>query len=227
MLSDEKMFNDCQDDPVLIFNVIKQERFDIIEQLIVENKINVNLVDNVGNDVVTRLLKAKQYDLVLILMKKRNWDVNNKNADGNTFAHILASDNSISALKVLKQLTKKKNYLPNIKNNKGETALDKALSNNYLCSAFKLLEDKRFNEINIFSFKNLFNVTIKSAYYGKYSKINNLEIIVENLEKKELEPKMKNLVDTILENMEAIKFEILHDSLNMLESIINNYLVIA
>lgn len=227
MLNKEKMYNECQEEPSLIFTLIKQGEIEVVERLVDENKIDVNLEDNVGNDVVTRLLKAKYYDLVLELMKKRNWNVNHKNADGNTFAHILASDNSVSAVKIVEQLTKKKNYLPNIKNNKGETALDKALSNNYLCSAFKLLEDKRFNDISIFSFKNLFNATIKNAYYGKYSKINNLEIIVENLEKKDLEPRMKNLIATIVENMEVIKFDILHGSLNRLEAIINNYSVLG
>jgi ankyrin repeat protein len=170
-------------------------------------------------------LKARQYDLVIPLMKKRNWNVNNQNVEGNTFGHILAHDNSISAVRIFEQLTKKKNYLPNIKNNKGETALDRALDNNYLCTAFKILEDKRFNDIDVFSFKNLFNVCIKNTYYGKYSKLNNLEIIVENLEKKELNPGMKNLVENISNNMEAIKEDIMNNKSNILESIINSHLV--
>ena len=161
----QQLLVDCREEPTLIFTLIKQGNYEAVEQLIVEGMVNVNLCDSVGNDVVMRLLKAGQYDLVLPLMKKRNWDVNHKNAEGNTFAHILAGDNSIAAIRVVEQLTKKKNYLPNIKNNKGETALDKALNNNYLCTAFKLLEDKRFNDIDVFSFKNLINVTIKNDYY--------------------------------------------------------------
>lgn len=219
------VINKKKEDPSLIFTLIKQGEYEKIEKLVLENKINVNLVDSIGNDVVTRLLKAKQYELVLILMKKRNWKVNHKNAEGNTFAHILAHDNSISAVKIVEQLTKKKNYLPNIKNNKGETALDRALGNNYLCTAFKLLEDKRFNDIDIFSFKNLLNVIIKNTYYGKYSKINNLEIVVENLEKKELDPCMTNLVESISDNMDAIKRDIMNNGSTILETIINNYLI--
>lgn len=222
MTNDMKQLIDAyEEEPSLIFNYIKQGNIEVVEQLVFSNKVNVNLVDNIGNDVVTRLLKAKQYELVLLLMKKRNWDVNHKNTEGNTFAHILAHDDSISAVKVVEQLTKKKNYLPNIKNNKGETALDRALNNNYLCTAFKILEDKRFNDIDIFSFKNLFNATIKNTYYGKYSKINNLEIIVENLEKKDLDPCMTNLVENISDNMEAIKRDIMNNGLAILESIIN------
>ena len=215
----------CMEEPTLIFTFIKQGNYEVVKQLIVEGMVNVNLCDSVGNDVVTRLLKAKQYELVLPLMKKRNWNVNHKNAEGNTFAHILAMDNSITAVKIVEQLTKKKNYLPNIKNNKGETALDRAINNNYLCTAFKLLEDKRFNDIDIFSFKNLINATIKNTYYGKYSKINNLEIIVENLEKKELDPCMMDLVDKINDNMEAIKHDIMNNKSTLLENIVNNCVV--
>lgn len=217
----------CKEDPSLIFTLIKQENYKDVEQLLVNGVVNVNLCDSVGNDVITRLLKAKQYDLVLTLMKKRNWRVNHKNDDGNTFAHILATDNSVAAIKVVEQLTKKKNYLPNIKNKKGETALDRALNNNYLCTAFKLLEDKRFNDIDIFSFKNLIKVTIKNTCYGKYTKINNLEIIVENLEKKELDPCMMNLIKRINDNMEAIKREIINNSLTILEKIIENCPVVV
>lgn len=217
----------CKEDPSLIFTLIKQENYKDVEQLLVNGVVNVNLCDSVGNDVITRLLKAKQYDLVLTFMKKRNWRVNHKNDDGNTFAHILATDNSVAAIKVVEQLTKKKNYLPNIKNKKGETALDRALNNNYLCTAFKLLEDKRFNDIDIFSFKNLIKVTIKNTCYGKYTKINNLEIIVENLEKKELDPCMMNLIKRINDNMEAIKREIINNSLTILEKIIENCPVVV
>jgi ankyrin repeat protein len=220
-----QLFNDCKEDPSLIFTLIKHGHYEIIEELIENNLVNVNLLDSVGNDVVTRLLKARQYDLVIPLMKKRNWDVNHQNEEGNTFGHILAHDNSIAAVRIVEQLTKKKNYLPNIKNNKGETALDRALDNNYLCTAFKILEDKRFNDIDVFSFKNLFNVCIKNTYYGKYSKLNNLEIIVENLEKKELIPEMRNIVDDISNNMDAIKNDIINNKFSLLETIINNQLV--
>ena len=99
-----------------VFTLIKNGDFDTVEELIMDNDINVNEVDGVGNDVVTRLLKAKQYELVIEVMKKRNWDVNHQNDDGNTFGHILACDDSVMAVKVMEALTKKKNYMPNIKN---------------------------------------------------------------------------------------------------------------
>ena len=101
----------CKEEPTLVFALIKQGNYEAVEELINENMINVNIVDSVGNDVVTRLLKAQQYDLVCQLMKKRNWDVNHQNADGNTFAHVLANDDSLFTVKIAEQLIKKKNYI--------------------------------------------------------------------------------------------------------------------
>lgn len=222
--SEKDMLTACADEPSLVFNLIKAGEFEAIQLLIEKNIINVNLCDSVGNDIVTRLLKAKQYDMVLQLMKKRNWNVNNQNVDGNTFGHILAQDNSVSTIKIIEQLTKKTNFIPNIRNNKGETILDKAVNNNYICTAFKLLEDKRFNNIDILSFQRLCNACFKSNYYGKYSKLNNLEVIVTNLEKKELMPSMKQLIEEIKENMTIIKEEIMNNKSNSLESLINSSL---
>jgi ankyrin repeat protein len=215
----------CKEEPSTIFTLIKQGNYDIVEELISENLINVNIVDSVGNDVVTRLLKAQQYDLVFELMKKRNWDVNHQNNDGNTFGHILALDNSFSALKIVEQLTKKKNYIPNLKNNKGETVLDRAISNNYIFTAFKILEDKRFNNIDVISFKKLCNSCVKNTYYGKYAKLNNLEIIVNNLEKKDLDSTLKNVVEEISDNMDVIKTEIMKNKSLLLDSIIDSSIV--
>ncbi len=220
-----QVYQSCKEEPSLIFSIIKQGAYDVAFDLINNNIVNVNTVDGVGNDVVMRFLKARQYDYVIDLMKKRNWNVNHMNQEGNTFGHILAQDNSVMAVKVVEQLTKKKNYIPNLKNHKGETAMDIALSNHYLCTAFKLLEDERFNNIDVFSFKNLFDVSIKNKVYGKYSKITNLEIIVENLEKKELNSGMKDLVDHISDNMDAIKKDIMNNRSTVLESIIHYYMV--
>ena len=186
--------------------------------------MDVNLCDSVGNDVVVRLLKAKQYELVLKLMKKRSWDVNHQNVDGDTFGHILALDNSVSALTLVAQLTKKKNYLPNIRNNKGETIFDRAVNNNYMMTAFKILEDKRFNNISVLSFKRLCRASIKNVYYGKYSKLNNLEVIVGSLGKKELVPSMQNLVNKINDNLDEIKSELMGNSYSVLEGIIDSSL---
>lgn len=213
----------CKEDPSIVFTLIKQGNYDAVEELINDNLINVNIVDSVGNDVVTRLLKAQQYDLVVQLMKRRNWDVNHQNVDGNTFAHVLANDDSMFTVKIAEQLIKKKNYIPYIKNKKGETALDRSINNNYICTAFKLLGDKKYNDIDVSQFKNLFNVCIKNKYYGKYSKINNLEIIVENLEKKDLSPSLKKIIENISDNMDLIKNDIMNNNNLILDTIINSF----
>ena len=224
MINNEKQIIDaCVEDPSLIFKVINKGYYDVVEKLIEDNQVNVNLEDGVGNDVVTRLLKAKQYDLVEMLMKKRNWNVNHKNSEGNTFSHVLAYDNSLNAVKVVDLLNKKKNFSPNIKNNKGETSFDRALNNNYLCTAIKFLRDKRFNSIDLNTFKNLYMVVFKSREYGKYTKLNTLKIIVSNLEKKDLEPDLMEMIDKIVSNMDVIKRDILNNDSRLLDDLINSY----
>jgi len=225
MKNEIEISNACKEDPSLVFSFIKQEKFELVYDLIEKNIVSVNEVDNLGNDVLTRLLKAREYNLLILLMKKKNWNVNHQNVEGNTFGHILASDNSPMAVKVVEELTKKSNYLPNIKNNKNQTAMDIALNNNYLCTAFKLLEDKRFNDIDVTSFKNLFTTSIQNKSYGKYSKINNLEIIVDTLEKKDLNSTLRRIIDCIIENLDRIKNDIMNNKSYTIDFIINNYLV--
>ena len=220
--SEQQVVEACTEEPSLIFNVIRNGDFEVIERLLKENKLNVNICDGFGNDLVTKLLKARQYDLVIEVMKKRNWDVNHQNIEGNTFGHILVLDNSVGALRVMEQLIKKKNFTPNIKNNKGETMLDRAINNNYVLTVFKILEDKRFNNIDVVTFKKLYKTCISSSYYGKYSKLNNLEVIVDKLGKKDLQPNMKKVIEVITDNMETIKTEILRNRSSILESIINS-----
>lgn len=212
-----------KDDPTLIFNYIRRSNYELAYELVDKNIVNINTLDSIGNDVMTKLLKAKQYEYVILLMKKKNWNVNNQNDEGNTFGHILAMDNSPMAVKVVEELTKKSNYIPNLKNKRHETAMDIALTNNYLCTAFKLLEDKRFNEIDFSSFKNLFMASIENKDYGKYSKINNLEIIVDSLEKKDLSEAMRDLINCIIENLDRIKNDIMNNRYYTIESIINYY----
>ena len=220
--SEQQVVDACTGEPSLVFNVIKNGDFEVIERLLDENKLNVNVCDGVGNDLVTRLLKSKQYDLVIEVMKKRNWDVNHQNIEGNTFGHILVLDNSVGALRVMEQLIKKKNFTPNIKNNKGETMLDRAINNNYIYTVFKILEDKRCNDIDLITFKKLYKTCIRNSYYGIYSKLNNLEVIVDNLDKKELEPDVRKIIDIINDNMEYIKTEIMRNRSSILENIINS-----
>ena len=161
-------------------------------------------------------------------MKNKEWKVNRQNNNGDTFAHALVSISNIKIMDIIKQLLKNKDFIPNIKNNYGETILDKSINENYIYTTLKILEDKRFNNIDVLSFKKIFDAYIKSSYYGKYSKLNNLEIIVDSLDKKEgLLPTMKKLIEEIKMNMEQIKNEIMKNKSKSLETIIDSVLIEA
>ena len=155
-------------------------------------------------------------------MKDKEWDVNHQNHDGNTFAHILVLINYINVMEIIKQLKKNKKFLPNIKNNKGETILDRSINGNYIYTTVKILEDRRFNSIDIASFKRIYDTYIKTNKYGKYTKMTNLEIIMDSLDGKELVPRMERLVDYFNEDYNFIKDEIINDNKNnKMDTIIN------
>ena len=206
MFYDEtQAINKCEEEPSLIFSLIDEEHKELVDKLLTEKTVDINTKNIEEYDVLSYMLKKNWYDLVLKHMKNKKWNVNHQNVEGDTFGHILACDNSVATLKIVEQLVKKKNYLPNIKNNKGETVLDKAINHNYICTAFKILEDKRFNNIDVSSFRKLCNACINNVYYGKYSKLNNLDVIVESLEKKELIPSMRELISRIIDHLDEIK----------------------
>lgn len=223
--NEDQTINACTEEPSLVFELIKQGHMEVLDKLLTKKKVSINTIDENGNDVLTRLLKAKEYNLVLKHMKKKEWDVNHQNIDGNTFAHVLVTMNYVHVAKIIEELRKNKNFIPNIKNNKNETILDKSINENYIYTTMKILSDKRFNNIDILSFKKLYRAYIKNSYYGTYSKLNNLEIIVDNLEKKAvLVPKMQELLDLISTNKEIITKELLKNKSNNLEVLINSLL---
>ena len=199
-----------EEDPSLVFELIKEDHLDLVDKLLKKKIVDINICDEAGNNILVRLLKHGAYDLVLEHMKNKDWDVNHQNLDGNTFAHILVSINYVNVVDIINRLKKNKNFLPNIKNNKGETILDKSINDNYIYTTVKILEDSRFNNIDVVSFKHLYDTYIKSNKYGKYSKLNNLEIIVNSLTDKNLLPRMERLIEFIKSNFDLIKEEVLN-----------------
>lgn len=223
--SEDQAIDACSSEPSLIFELIKDGYYDVVDKILSKKKIDINTKDEAQNDVITRLLRAGQYDLVLKHMKNKSWNVNNQNIEGNTFAHFLVTINYIYIGKIIDCLRKRKDFMPNIKNNENETILDRSINSNYIYTSMKILEDKRFDSIDIVSFSKLYEAYIKNSYYGKYSKLNNLELIVDNLEKKErLLPRMRELLESIINNMELIKQELLKNKSNNLELIIDSYM---
>lgn len=214
-----------EEEPSLIFELIKEGHIDLVDRLLKRKKVDINTCDDAGNSVLVRLLRHGDYDVVLNHMGNKDWDVNHQNLDGNTFAHYLVSINYVNVMEIIKKLTKNKDFLPNIKNNKGETILDKSINDNYIYTTVKILEDSRFDNIDVVSFKNLYDTYIKSNRYGKYSKINNLEVILDSLTDKDLLPRMKKLVGFIQNNFDKIKEEVLTSQKSVyMDSIINRVL---
>ena len=221
----DKTMRAVEEEPSLIFELIKEGHIDLVDKLLKRKKVDINTCDDAGNSVLVRLLRHGDYDVVLNHMGNKDWDVNHQNLDGNTFAHYLVSINYVNVMEIIKKLTRNKDFLPNIKNNKGETILDKSINDNYIYTTVKILEDSRFDNIDVVSFKNLYDTYIKSNRYGKYSKINNLEVILDSLTDKNLLPRMKKLVSFIQNNFDKIKEEVLTSQKSVyMDSIINRVL---
>ncbi len=213
----------CISNPVMIFELIKEGYTEVVDKLLTTNKELINTIDENGNSVMMRLLNKKDYSIVLKHSKNKYWDVNHQNKDKNTFAHFLVMHNYVDIAKILEILLKNKTFIPNLKNNKGETILDKAIVADQLFTITKILGDKRFDNIDIISFKYLYTKYIKNSYYGKYSKLNNLEVIINSLEhKQKLQPKMQELLEKITTNMDTIKKDLLTNKLNNIDIIINS-----
>ena len=120
---------------------------------------------------------------------------------------------------------KNKKFKPNTKNNKGETILDKYINNSYIYTSIKILEDKRFNNIDIASFKKLYDTYIKTNKYGKYTKMSNIEIIMNSLEKKDLVPRMSKLIKYFKRDYSDIKEEVINkNKTNIFDNIIKSVL---
>ena len=213
----------CDSDPSLVFSLIKENDVEVLNRIISKSDFDFTICDEDGNNIVMCLLKNKQYDLVLKYMDKV--DINHQNKDGDTLAHILVGLNYVSVKEILEKILNDRRFILNIKNKNGETILDKSIHNNYLYTTIKILSNKRFNSIDVYSFKNLYETYIKSNNYGKYSKLSNLEIILDNLENKPLMPRMKKLLRNIYKNLDVIKSDLNVSKTENLDNIINGVIM--
>ena len=55
-----------KEDPTLIFSYIRRCNYELAYELVDKNIVSINTLDSVGNDVMTKLLKAKQYEYVML-----------------------------------------------------------------------------------------------------------------------------------------------------------------
>jgi ankyrin repeat protein len=218
----EKAIEACDEEPSLLFEAIKCNYRDVYEKVLEKENFDFNLEDENGDNVLIRLLKNKDYDLVCKYIEKKDIDINHQNIDGDTIAHFLVMHNYVDVKEILEKLLERKDFIPNIKNNKNETILDKSLNNHYLYATMKILGDKRFNNIGLLSFKNLYETYIKSNNYGTYSKMNNFELIFNSLKKKELMPIMSKLIKLIKKDEVVIKNDFIKAKTESLDTIINH-----
>lgn len=212
-------------EPLLIFELVKEGHFELIDKILSKKIVSLNIQDEDNNSILTVLLKNGCYDIVAKYITDKEFDINHQNINGDTFSHILVTINYVNIIEILNKLRKNKDFLPNIKNNMGQTILDKAINDKYIYTAIKILEDSRFNNIDILSFKNLYNAYINNRNYGKYTKITNLELIVKNLDKKELLPRMENVLEKIKSNYDLIKDDIISNNMKKLNEMINTCLM--
>ena len=206
MFYDEKQaIEKVEEEPSQIFNLIDEGHLELVDKILRKKSTDINTVNDQEDDILSYLLKKNHYDLVLKHMKKKDWNVNHQDINGNTFAHILVTKKYLEVIDIIKQLHKNKSFLPNIRNKQGQTILDRSINNNYIYTTVKILEDERFNNIDLVSFKNLYENYIKNDNYGTYSKMNNLEVIVDNLKEKELLPKLTKIINSLTNNFEEVK----------------------
>lgn len=224
--AEEQALLACEEEPSLIFELMKEGYFELVDNLLRRKKVSVATTDESGNNVLMKLAKLHKYELVNKYLSKDKDIINHQNNDGDTLLHILATRNYMKVAGIIKKLKRNDELAFNLKNNEGKTILDIAIEKDNLTTAFKILEDKRFNNIDVMSFLSFYKTFIKNREYGKYTKLSNLEIMVSNLEKKnELLPMIDKLVNMISDNFDHIKKELMRNKLTSMDNIIHEVLV--
>ena len=210
----------CEEEPSQIFNLIDEGHIETLEKILRKKWASVNITNNNEDDILSYLLKKGYYDSVLKLMKKQEWNVNHQNKDGDTFAHILVSKKYLDVMDITKELYKNKKFIPNIRNKSGQTILDISLYKDNIYTALKIIQDKRFNNIDLMSFKNLYEKYIKDEKYGIYSKMNNLESIINTLKDRQLLPKLNKVIENLSNDIDNIKKSLEQGNIEILDNMI-------
>ena len=218
--NEEQAISGCEEKPTQIFNLIDEGHIELVEKVLKKKWFSINTLNEDKDDVLTYLLKKGYYELVLNNMKNKDWNVNHQNSDGETFAHILIEQNYLEVLDIAKELYKNKNFIPNIRNKNGQTILDKSLNKDYIYMTVKILKDERFNNIDLVSFKGLYDKYIRSENYGVYSKLNNFETILNNLKDRVLLPKLNEIINALTQNKKEIKKIILNNDIESLDKLV-------
>ena len=217
----DQAITSCDEDPSLVFVAIKNNYRDVYEKVLEKEDFDFNLRDENGLNVLMRLIKNKDYDLVNKYILNKNLLINYQNQDGDTIMHMLVTNNFVDIKSIIEKIMSREDFLPNIKNNNGESILDKAIGSNYINTVVKILADRRFNNIGLYSFKNLYETYIKNSAYGTYSKLNNYMVIFDNLRRKRLMPSMMKLMKILKIKEKDIITDLESSRLDNLDTIIN------
>lgn len=209
----------AEEDPSIIFELIKTDNDELLNHMLDESLIDVNLVSSNNDSLAIKLLKSAKYELVLKVIKNKNWNVNYQNDDKETFGHILAKINNVAVVPVFKELKKNKNFDINLRNKDDKTIFDISVESHNSYVSTKIIEDERFNDINIFEFLKFYETYIDTNEYGKYSKINMIESIL-TMDGRYVNTRMQELLNHLKDNFKNIKKDIENDDYNLLNSII-------
>lgn len=209
----------AEEDPSIIFELIKTDNDELLNHMLDESLIDVNLVSSNNDSLAIKLLKSAKYELVLKVIKNKNWNVNYQNDDKETFGHILAKINNVAVVPVFKELKKNKNFDINIRNKDDKTIFDISVESHNAYVSTKIIEDERFNDINIFEFLKFYETYIDTNEYGKYSKINMIDSIL-TMDGRYVNTRMQELLNHLKDNVKNIKKDIENDDYNLLNSII-------
>jgi len=209
----------AEEDPSIIFELIKTDNDELLNHMLDESLIDVNLVSSNNDSLAIKLLKSAKYELVLKVIKNKNWNVNYQNDDKETFGHILAKINNVAVVPVFKELKKNKNFDINLRNKDDKTIFDISVESHNAYVSTKIIEDERFNDINIFEFLKFYETYIDTNEYGKYSKINMIESIL-TMDGRYVNTRMQELLNHLKDNVKNIKKDIENDDYNLLNSII-------
>lgn len=209
----------AEGDPSIIFELIKTDNDEVLNHMLDEELIDINITSTNKDSLAIKLLKNSKYDLLLKVLKNKKWDINYQNEDKETFGHILAKINNVAIIRLFKELKKNKTFDINITNKDNKTIFDISVEskNSYLST--KIIEDERFNNIDIFKFLKFYETYIDTNEYGKYSKINMIDSVL-SMEGRYFSTRMQELLNHLKDNSKTIKKDIEKDDYNLLQSII-------
>ena len=137
-----KTINACDADPSLIFELLKEEHIELIDKILSRKTFDINVVDEQGNNILTKLLKKGYFEIVLKHIKDKRWDINHQNNDGDTFAHILVTIKGLNTLDIYKEIKRNKKHKHLLQNEEKNIFLVKFGGSCLLCcrSQFRFVQ---------------------------------------------------------------------------------------